>query len=140
MSFVTFRSVGLLGWTYFDSWHSSLQAAVVVMLLLAASAHWGKRRQDLNRMVPPSFPNAAWVVSATGVLEIAGAIGILIPSLSLLASICLVLLLIAMFPANIYAANQGITIGGQPVPKLGVRSLLQIVFIAAILLSSPIFG
>lgn len=110
------------------------------MLLLAASAHWGKRRQDIYRMVPPGFPNPAWAVSATGVLEIAGAIGILIPSLSLLASICLVLLLIAMFPANIYAAKQGITIGGRPVPKLGVRSLLQIVFIAAILLSSPIFG
>ncbi|UVI27729.1 DoxX family protein [Paenibacillus spongiae] len=139
-SFLLFRVFGLLGWSYFDEWHSSLQGAVVVMLLLTASAHWGKRRPDLIRMVPPSFPRPDWIVTATGYLEIAGAIGIMLPATSQAASVCLTILLIAMFPANAYAARKKLTIGGKPVPKLLVRCLLQIVFIAAVILASPVFG
>lgn len=138
-SFLLFRMIGLLGWSYWDSWHTSLQGAVAVMLLLTASAHWGKRRPDLIRMVPPSFPRREWIVTATGYLEIAGAIGIMLPALSLAASVCLTVLLIAMFPANIYAARERLTIGGKPVPKLIVRSLLQIFFISAIIVASPLF-
>lgn len=55
-SFLLFRIIGLLGLSYFDDWHTSLQAAVAIMFLLTASAHWGKRRKDLIRMVPPAFP------------------------------------------------------------------------------------
>ncbi|WP_325063578.1 DoxX family protein [Risungbinella massiliensis] len=106
------------------------------MLLLTASAHWGKNRSDLIRMVP----RRDWIVTATGLLEIAGAIGIMIPATSYTACVCLVVLLIAMFPANVYAAKQKLTIGGRPVPKLFVRSLLQVVFIAAIIFSLPMFG
>lgn len=117
-SFLWLRVIGLFGWSYFDDWHSSLQGAVAVMLLFTASAHWGKRRSDLIRMVPPSFPKKEWIVTVTGWLEIAGAIGILLPDFSLAASICLTALLIAMFPANVYAARKKLTIGGKPVPKL----------------------
>lgn len=140
VSFLLFRIIGLFGWSYFDDWHTSLRIAVAIMLLLTASAHWGKRRPDLIRMVPPAFPRKEWIVSITGWLEIAGAIGILLPKFSLAASICLVVLLIVMFPANVYAAREQLTIGGKPVPKLFVRVLLQIVFITAILLASPLFG
>lgn len=137
-SFVLFRIAGLIGLTYFNGWHPSLQGAVAVMLLLTASAHWGKRRPDLIRMVPPSMPKPNWIVTATGWLEIAGAIGILIPVTSRIASICLALLLIAMFPANVRAAREGLTIGGKPVPNLLVRTLLQLIFLAAVILASPI--
>jgi uncharacterized membrane protein len=140
VSWAIFRVIGLLGGSYFDEWHTSLQAAVAVMLLLTASAHWGSKRKDLVRMVPPSLPKPGWIVSMTGYLEIAGAIGILIPALSLYAAIGLVLLLIAMFPANAYAARHKLTIGGRPVPSLPVRTLLQIIFIAAVMLASPLFG
>lgn len=140
VSFLLFRTAGLAGAAYFDHWHPSLQGAVAVMLLLAASAHWGRRRPDLIRMVPPPFPAKEWIVSMTGILEIAGAIGILLPAVSLAASIGLTVLLIAMFPANVHAARNRLTIGGKPVPGLFVRTLLQIFFIAAILLASPLFG
>ncbi|PZD95047.1 hypothetical protein DNH61_15535 [Paenibacillus sambharensis] len=134
-SFLLFRLTGYLGLSFFDSWQTSLQGAVAVMLLLAASAHWGKRRPDLIRMVPPGFPKPGWIVTATGCLEIAGAIGILIPGVSSTAGICLIILLVAMFPANVYAAKKGLTLGGRPVPNLLIRSILQVVFIAAILLA-----
>lgn len=134
-SFLLFKLLGLLGVVYFESWHSSLQGAVAVMLMLAASAHWGARRPDLIRMVPPVFPRPDLIVTATGILEIAGAIGILFPATNKLAVIGLAVLLIAMFPANVKAAREGLTIGGRPVPKLLLRTVLQFVFLSAILLA-----
>ncbi|MEK0314855.1 DoxX family protein [Cohnella sp. 56] len=131
-AFVLFKALGLVGVSYFEGWHTPLQGAVAVMLLLAASAHWGSRRPDLVRMVPKAFPKPDWIVTATGLLEIAGAIGILISATSRPASICLVLLFLAMFPANVRAARTALTIGGRPVPRLLPRTLIQLVFIAAV--------
>lgn len=139
VSFLLFRMVGLLGLSYWNDWQTSLQWAVSVMLLLSATAHWGRRRSDLVRMVPPAYPQKEWIVTGTGILEIAGALGILLPAFSLIASVCLVLLLILMFPANIYAARNRMTIGGKPVPKLTVRIGIQLVFITAVLFASPLF-
>ncbi|WP_042198835.1 DoxX family protein [Paenibacillus camerounensis] len=140
VSFSVFRVLGFLGLTYLNDWQTSLQWAVFVMLLLSASAHWGRRRPDLVKMVPPVFPQKEWIVTGTGFLEIAGALGILLPAFSLAASVCLVLLLIAMLPANIYAARNKLTIGGKPVPKFPVRIGIQLIFITAILLASPLFN
>ncbi|MEK3672648.1 DoxX family protein [Paenibacillus sp. FSL R10-2771] len=139
LSFLLFRVVGFLGVTYWNDWHTSIQGAVSIMLLMGASAHWGRRRSDLVGMVPPAFPQKEWIVTVTGILEIAGAIGILLPAFSPAASVCLVLLLIAMLPANIYAARNKLTTGGKPVPKLPVRIGIQIIFITAVLLASPVF-
>jgi hypothetical protein len=41
-SYILFRLAGFLGLSYFDGWHPSLQGAVAAMLLLTASAHWGR--------------------------------------------------------------------------------------------------
>lgn len=112
-AFLLFKILGLIGLTYFEGWHTSLQGAVAVMLLLTASAHWGTKRPDLIRMVPPIFPKPDWIVTATGLLEIAGAIGILFPATSQATSIGLAVLLVAMFPANVRAAREHLTIGGD---------------------------
>ncbi|WP_223068297.1 DoxX family protein [Paenibacillus caui] len=135
-SFLLFRLVGWLGLSYFDHWHPSLEAAVCAMFLLTASAHWGKRRPDLIRMVPAVFPKPDWIVTVTGWLEIAGAIGILFPATSRVASIGLIVLLVAMFPANVKAARERLTINGKPVPNLLLRTVLQLVFIGAILFAA----
>src|SRR5215510_3897147 len=117
----------------FDSWNLALRAALAAMFLVTASAYWGKRRADLVRMVPPSFPNPGLLVSITGVLELLGAAGLLIPSTSRAAAVCLAVLLVAMFPANIYAAREKLTIGGRPATALGPRVVLQVIFVAALL-------
>ncbi|MFC0211748.1 DoxX family protein [Paenibacillus chartarius] len=135
VAFLLFKGIGWVGVSYFEGWHTSLQGAVAVMLLLTASAHWGKRRPDLVRMVPTAFPKPDWIVTATGWLEIAGAIGIVLPAASKAASIGLALMLVAMFPANVRAAKEQLTIGGRPVPKLGPRIVLQVVFLTAVLLA-----
>lgn len=134
-AFLLGQLLGLAGIPFFAHWPHALRAAVAAMLLVTASAHWGKRRPDLIRMVPPAFPRPDRIVTITGWLEIAGAIGILLPAASRAASIGLALLMVAMFPANVHAAKEKLSIGGRPVPKLLPRTVLQIIFIAAVLLA-----
>src|SRR5215469_5067414 len=115
---IAFWLAGRLGVTTFQYFGTVLRTALALMFLLTASAHWGKRRPDLIRMVPPLFPRPALFVTISGILEIVGAIGLLIPSTAPSAAICLALLLIALFPANVYAARKNLTIAGQPVPNI----------------------
>ncbi len=112
-------------------WWAALRIALAATFLLTASAHWGKRRPDLIRMVPPSFPRPDVMVTFTGICEIAGAIGLLIPTVAPYAAIGLTLMLLAIFPANIHAARQKLTIGGTPVTPLVPRTIIQVILVAA---------
>jgi uncharacterized membrane protein len=134
-SFLIFRLIGFFGLSYLDGWETSLRIAVALMFLFTATTHWGKRRPDLIKMVPPTLPNPGLIVTITGILEIAGAIGLLIPITSSVASVGLALLLIVMFPANIRAARKGITLGGRPSTPLFLRTILQIIFFSAVIFS-----
>src|SRR2546425_683145 len=116
-----------------DSWIICLRGGLAAMFLLTASAHWGKRRPDLIGMVPSAFPRPDLIVTMTGLLEILGAVGLLFPATASVAAVFLAGLLIAMFPANVRAALQGLTIGGKTATRLPLRTFLQIVFIAALL-------
>ncbi len=117
---------------YFATWPAALCAGVAAMFLLTGGAHFVGLRADMIRMVPPAFGNPGFWVTFTGVAEIAGAIGILIPATRRFAAAGLLLLLLAVFPANVYAATQEMTIGGQPATPLLERSIEQIVFFAAV--------
>jgi uncharacterized membrane protein len=132
VSFAIFRVAGFLGINALDNWNLPLRVALFLMFLLTASAHWGRGRPDLIRMVPPAFPAPAVVVTITGVLEILGAVGLLIPLAARAAAICLAILLVAMFPANMRAARERLTILGRPAPGLALRGVIQVVFIGAL--------
>jgi len=129
------KVIGVAGVALFNSWTGCLRGGLAVMFLFTASAHWGKRRGDLVAMVPRVFPRPELMVSATGVLEILGAVGLLIPPIAPVAGACLAVLLMALFPANIRAARERLTIGGRPATALPMRTLLQLVFIAAVLVA-----
>lgn len=103
------------------------------MFLLTASAHWGKRRPDLLRMVPPSLGRAGFWVTLTGVLELLGAVGLLLPSTARFAALGLSLLLVVLFPANAYAARSQATLDGRTVMGVVPRALLQGLFLACTL-------
>jgi uncharacterized membrane protein len=96
------------------------------MFLLTVSAHWGKRRQDLIRMVPAVFPRPDLIVTITGLLELLGAVGLLLPVTAGVAAACLAALLVAMFSANVRVAQHNLTIGGKTATALPLRTLLQI--------------
>lgn len=129
-AWILIRGIGALGVERFDDWIEALRGALAVMFFVTASAHWGKRRQDLIRMVP--FQQPGKLVTLTGIFEILGAIGLLLPSTTRTAAWCLAFLLIALFPANVYAARRNLSIGSTPVTPLPLRTGLQAVYIAAL--------
>ena len=114
-------------------WVFGLRGALAAMFLLTASAHWGRRRPDLVRMVPPRFPRPELLVTLTGLAELTGALGLLWPPLAPWAAAGLAVLLVALFPANVHASRARLTIGGRPVTPLAPRLLMQLVFLAAVL-------
>src|SRR5579884_3901190 len=90
--------------THLD-WLTSLRLSLAGMFLLTASAHWGKRRPDLIAMVPPACPRRDLLVTATGVFEVLGAIGLMVRTAASYAALGLCLMLLAVFPANVHAAR-----------------------------------
>ena len=132
-STVALRAIGATGVAVMGDWINCLRGGLAAMFLLTASAHWGKRRRDLLRMVPAAFPRPDLIVTITGLLEVLGALGLLLPTTAGAAAASLALLLAAMFPANVRAAQRNLTIGGKTATGLPLRTLLQVVFIAALL-------
>jgi uncharacterized membrane protein len=63
-------------------------------------------------IVPDWVPFPLQVVLLTGVAEILGAIGLIIPRLRWLAGLMLALYAVAVFPANIKHALEGIALAG----------------------------
>ena len=64
------------------------------------------------RIMPPALPWPDALVAISGAAEIAGGIGLMIPSARSSAAIGLIALLIAVFPANIYMATAQIRFNG----------------------------
>ncbi|MBQ1052408.1 DoxX family protein [Micromonospora sp. C51] len=126
------RLVGLAGLSALDGWHPALRVGLALMFVMTGMVHFvGPRRRDLIAMVPPRLPRPELLVTVTGVLELAGAVGLLVPATARWAAAGLALLLLAMFPANVSAARRRLTLAGRPVTPLGVRTALQLVFLAA---------
>jgi uncharacterized membrane protein len=129
------RAAGLLGVDVLDNWHAATRAGLCVMFVFTGIAHFTRTREDLIRMVPPQFPAPALLVTLTGIAEILGAIGLLIPSVSRLAGWLLAVLLVAMFPANIHAARNSHTIGGRPHTAMALRLPMQVLWIGLLIWS-----
>jgi uncharacterized membrane protein len=55
---------------------------------------------------PPLRSNARRIVQVSGMAEIAGGVGVLVPATRRLSGIALVALLAAVFPANVHMARQ----------------------------------
>ena len=125
------RLVGRLGVDYLDSWGKAIAVGLAAMFVLTGVAHFAPPlRGSLIAIVPPRLPAPGLLVSVTGVLELLGAVGLLIPATRIAAGVCLLLLMVAMFPANIYAAR-------MPNPpksmttRLPLRTAEEIVYLAA---------
>ena len=76
--FTLLRILGYFQIPVVFGWWTSVRFALAGMFSFTASAHWGRRRPDLIRMVPAAFPRPDLLVTVTGVLEILGAIGLLL--------------------------------------------------------------
>ncbi|HEX5144107.1 MAG TPA: DoxX family protein [Mycobacterium sp.] len=125
------RLVGWLGVDYVDSWPRAVAVGLAAMFVMTGVAHFvNPLRADMIAIVPPRLPAPALLVTITGVLELLGAAGLLIPATRPVAACCLFALMLVMFPANVYAAR-------MPNPpksmttRLSVRSAEQVLFLAA---------
>jgi uncharacterized membrane protein len=115
------------------SWPGALRLALALMFVFTAAAHFVPRtRRDLVRMVPSRLPQPGVLVTLTGFLELAGAVGLLMPSLARASAYALMALLVAMFPANIHAARTQVVVAGRPATPLSVRLPLQLFWIGAL--------
>jgi uncharacterized membrane protein len=134
--FVLFGScllVRLLGFAVvpaLDSWVVSARVALATMFLFTATAHFTPMKKDLIAMVPPTLPRPDVLVFLTGLAELAGAVGLLIPATTRWAAAGLIVLLAAMLPANISAARRGVLLRGRPATALWLRVPMQLLFIA----------
>ena len=79
-------------------------------------------------IMPPAFPLHIEAVYISGVFEILGGIGVLIPKFRRFSGWGLVALLITVYPANIYMAISPDTFPDIPVSALYFRLVLQFIF------------
>ena len=106
-AWLVLRGIGALGVGALATWQHSACYALAVMFVFTGIAHFNKMKHDLVRMVPAIFPRPLLLIYFTGILEFMGVIGLLLPRFRSLAGVCLIALLIAMFPANVNAALKG---------------------------------
>ena len=121
--------LGAMGVRRLRPWPVALRGGLAAMFTLTGVAHFVGMRDELVAMVPPSIPAPELMVKITGLLELAGAAGLLIGWAVPYAAAGLTLQLLAMFPANVYAAQHEIVTAAydQIVP----RTIMQVVFVAA---------
>lgn len=130
------RLTGQLGLAPLRDWSASTRIGLAAMLCFTAVAHFNSMRADLVAMVPPAVPFPDLMVTITGICEILGAIGLLVPQTRRIAAWALIAFLVAVLPANIHAAQAGLTMRGAPVTPLIPRVALQALFIFLIWWSS----
>ncbi len=84
------------------------------------------------RIMPPALPNPEWLNVISGLAEIVLGVFVLEPRVRVFAAWGIIALLIAVFPANLYAAFENVGAGGPgtgPGTAAYVRLPFQAVFI-----------
>ena len=100
-----------MAWPGEGSTKTVARVATAGLFLLTGALHFLKP-DLLLKIVPPVLPWPLGLVYSSGFVELAGAVGLLIPRFQRAAAYGLVALLIAVLPANIYMAVAPVTFGG----------------------------
>ena len=90
------------------------------------------KAEGMVEMLPPWVPFRLALVYLTGLLELVIGIGLFLPRYQVFAGKVAIVVFVIFFPANVYAALNGIGLGGHqwgPVYLL-IRGPLQIILIA----------
>ncbi|MFJ8915436.1 DoxX family protein [Amycolatopsis sp. NPDC102389] len=125
----TLSLLGVFGVQRLKPWPVAVRGGVAALFVTTGLAHFIGLREELVAMVPPALPAPELLVTVTGVLELAGAAGVLWSRTAPWATAGLTLLLLGMFPANVYKALHGPVT--STMDELVPRSLMQVVFLAA---------
>ena len=88
------------------------RAGISLFLVVTSSSHF-LQTAAMAEMLPPVVPFRIELIYLTGVLELLGAVGVWLPRLDRLAGLGLMLMLVGLLPANIYAAFNDVPFGGH---------------------------
>lgn len=107
---------------------------LVAILLVAAYFLFGGVMHFINAdffvaIMPPYLPYHLEIVWISGVFEILGALGLLLPRTRLLAGYGLIALTVAVTPANIHMAMNPDLFPDVPLAFLYIRLLLQLLLL-----------
>ncbi len=133
VTIVAFLGVGRGGYESFGVTQLVLKAVVALPLLVSGIALHFFRASATASIIPPAFPARTFLAVATGLLEIAGAIGLFVPRFSRPAAFWIAILMVAIFPANIYAAGK--VVDGLRMPGVPLRAAMQVLYIVLVLLA-----
>jgi uncharacterized membrane protein len=105
---------------------------LLTIVMVAAGANHFINPAPYVAMMPGALPAPLALVYISGVAEILGGLGLILPATRRLAAWGLIALFVAVFPANLNMALNDLPLGTTPVPTwaLWARLPLQIVFIA----------
>jgi uncharacterized membrane protein len=106
-------------------------AFVFLWFMLGGVAHF-TNTEFFVAIMPPYIGNHAEIVYISGVFEILGAIGILIPALRQWAGIGLLLLVVCVSPANIHMWQHPELFPDVPELFLSVRLVVQVALLLLI--------
>jgi len=105
---------------------------LLTLFMVAAGANHFINPDPYVGMMPAALPWHLELVWVSGVAEIAGGLGLILPATRRLAAWGLVVMLVAIFPANVNMAVNELPLGNDPVPvwALWARLPLQAALIA----------
>lgn len=111
----------------------SARIAISIMLLFTAIGHFAFTK-GMSMMIPEFIPFKESVVYLSGIFEILLALGLLIPKFQRVSGWALIVFLLLMLPANIYASMNHVnyqkgTFDGNGLIYLWFRIPLQMLFI-----------
>lgn len=109
-----------------------IMRVIAAVLFIVGGANHFRNPMFYARIVPPSFPSPQALVLISGVAEMVGGLGLLVPRLRRTAAWGLIALLVAVFPANLYMAIEPNKFADLQLPAwfFVARLPLQAVFVA----------
>jgi uncharacterized membrane protein len=111
-----------MGEAAWDVTRSVVLWALVVMFVFMGVNHFRRGpARTMAAMIPPFLRSTGpltplRLVYLTGVCEVVGGIGLAVPATRVAASVALVVFLVAVFPANAYAASHKDRFGALAIP------------------------
>jgi len=129
-------AVSLLGTKIFKQhvdYKLSGKIALAVMLIFTSLGHF-LYTKGMAMMLPDFIPFRIEMIYLTGIIEIAAAIGIFIPSLRVITGILLMVFFALILPTNIYAAIKQLnyetgTFDGKGISYLWFRIPFQVLLV-----------
>ena len=133
MATLLLRGAGHAGIGPWNSWRLALLHALGAMFVLTGLAHFGPLQKDLANLLPAGTPMPRVLVALAGAAQIAGGMALFVHTWRVPAAWMLIALELAKLPANVSAAQHGLSIRGVLPTPPALR--VPIVFVWIILIA-----